>query len=111
MRTKPKQRSKDSIPPPPNPREGHQAVIQYFQEHTPEELDRSGHLAEPSADELKELEVSAGAALKQLAELRLRLPLGEFRALDRLAARKKTGVAALATRWLRERIREERGSR
>ena len=111
MRTKTKQRRTVSISPPPDPRHGHEKVVQYFQKHTPEELDRSGHLTEPSASELKDLEESAGVALKHLAELRLRLPLGEFRALDRLAARQKTGVATLATRWLRERIREERGSR
>jgi hypothetical protein len=111
MRTKTKQRRTVSIPPPPDPRGGHEAVVQYFQEHTPEELERSGHLTEASAEELKELEESAATALKQLAELRLRLPLGDLRELDRLATRRRTGVVTLATRWLRERIREERGDR
>ena len=108
MKTTLRQTKLARIPPPPSPEDGYDAIVAYFQKHTPEQLERSGHLKKLTAKELRDLEVSAAEALKRRAELRVRLPVSDFLELRQLANSKGAAVESLASRWLRERIRAEK---
>ncbi len=51
-----KARTSKTIPPPPGPEEGDDALIAYLHKYSDEELEKAGYLQEATAEEIAELE-------------------------------------------------------
>jgi hypothetical protein len=61
----PRARKVKRIRPPPEPEEGYDAIIAYFNKYSTEELEKAGYLEEPSPEEIRELEESAERHLER----------------------------------------------
>jgi len=54
-----KRRTNRTIPPPPGPEEGDEALVAYLHQYPAEELEKAGYLQEPTPEEIRDLEESA----------------------------------------------------
>lgn len=70
------------IPPPPDPdEEGYDALIAYFHKYTTEELEKAGHLQEPSRKEVESMEASATYSLLCEKGVHVQLPRKDYERL------------------------------
>jgi hypothetical protein len=54
-----KRRTNRTIPPPPGPEDGDEALVAYLHKYPAEELEKAGYLQEPTPEEIRDLEESA----------------------------------------------------
>lgn len=104
---RPNNRATKPIPPPPDPEQGYDAIIDYFTKYSTEELEKAGHLEELSPEEVEE--VTAAATYQYLCEtgLQLKLPRKAYGRLSRLSAHRDVDVEDLVKKWIGERLRAE----
>ena len=98
-RTKPTGNSK--IPPPPGIEAGYDAIIQYHEKYSMDELEKAGYLEEVLPEEIEDLEASAAFQLLCREGLKLKLNRKDYAKLSRLAAKKKVAIETLAKRWVK----------
>jgi hypothetical protein len=101
-----KSRNGKLIPPPPGPEKGHNALIEYFNTYSTEDLEKAGHLETPSVAEMRELEFSAAYDLLRVNGLSVRLSRKECERLVRLAVSEDVPVDELVKKWFKERLRK-----
>ena len=53
-----KRRTNRTIPPPPGPEDGDEALVAYLHKYPAEELEKAGYLQEPTPEEIRDLEES-----------------------------------------------------
>jgi hypothetical protein len=104
---RPNNRAAKSIPPPPDTEEGYDAIIDYFSKYSTEELEKAGHLEEPSPREVEDLTASATYGLLCEKGLHLKLTRKNYEQLSRLAARQEVAPEELVKKWIQERLRAE----
>ncbi len=104
-RAKPTSNSK--IPPPPGIEAGYDAIIQYHEKYTMDQLEKAGYLEEVPPEEIEDLEASAAFQMLCREGLKLKLTRKDYAKLSRLAAKKKVAIETLAKRWLKMGLREE----
>jgi hypothetical protein len=102
-----KSRNGKLIPPPPGPEKGHNALIEYFNTFSTEDLEKAGHLETPSVEEMRELEVSAAYDFLCANGLCLKFSRKECERLARLAVDNNVSVDELVKEWLKERLHLE----
>jgi hypothetical protein len=102
-----KVRNGNPIPPPPGPKKGSAALIEYFNKYSTEELERAGYLEKAPLAALHDLELAAACDLLRTAGLHVQLSRKECERLVRLAAADNIAVNDLVKTWLKERIRLE----
>jgi hypothetical protein len=107
-RAKPTGNSK--IPPPPGIEAGYDAIIQYHNKYSMEDLEKAGYLEEVPREEIEDLEASAAFQILCRDGLKVKLTRKDYAKLSRLAARKKVAVETLARRWVKMGLREERSA-
>jgi hypothetical protein len=95
------------IPPPPGPKKGYAALIEYFNKYSTDELERAGHLEKAPPEAIHDLELAAACDLLRSTGLHVQLSRKECERLLRLAAADNISVNHLVKTWLKERMRLE----
>ncbi len=102
-----KLRNGNSIPPPPRPEQGYDALIEYFTKYSTQELEKAGYLEDASAEDMREAQLAATYDLLRDNGLSVKLSRKECERLVLLAVEQDVSVDELVKKWLKERLRLE----
>jgi hypothetical protein len=96
------------IPPPPDIEAGYDALIEYHQEYSMEELEEAGYLEDASPQHVREVAASATYQLLCHRGLNLKLSRKDYQQLSRLAAWEGVSTEDRVKKWIKQRLREAR---
>jgi len=99
------------IPPPPGLEAGYDAIIQYHDKYSLDELEKAGYLEQVPDEEAEAMAASATFQLLCREGLNLKLARRDYEKLSRLAAKEKVDVRKIVQRWIKERLLEPRNIR
>ena len=94
------------IPPPPGLEAGYDAVIQYHDKYSMDELEKAGYLEEVPDEEAEEMAASATFQILCREGLSLKLNRSEYEKLSRLAAKERVDVKTIIKRWIKKGLEE-----
>ena len=96
------------IPPPPGLDAGHDAIIQYHDKYSMDELEKAGYLEEVPDEEAEAMAASATFQILCREGLNLKLNRSEYEKLSRLAAKERVDVRTIIKKWIKKGLEESR---